>query len=91
MLEYVGVWMGSIFGARSYYILQLIFLIGTCINLELKWMKFSTFKKIENKGSTLLEHLRANIILAIMKIRNFTQKKKKALFMWFVGRKCLLK
>ena len=32
MLEYVGVWMGSVFGSRSHHTLQLIFVIGTCIN-----------------------------------------------------------
>ena len=32
MLEYVEVWMGSVFGARSHHTLQLIFVIGTCIN-----------------------------------------------------------
>ena len=32
MLEYVGVWMGSVFGSKSHHTLQLIFVIGTCIN-----------------------------------------------------------
>ena len=32
MLEYVGVWMGTVFGARSHHTLQLIFVIGTRIN-----------------------------------------------------------
>ena len=56
MLEYVGVWMGSVFVARSHHKLQLIFVIGTCINFirstpkpQNKINEIFNFKKNEKK------------------------------------------
>ena len=63
MLEYVRVWMGSVFGDRSHHTLQLIFVIGTCINFirstpkpQNKINEIFNIKKNE-KSSPLLEHL----------------------------------
>ena len=71
MLEYVRVWMGSVFGDRSHQTLQLIFVIGTCINFirstpkpQNKINEIFNIKKNEKKkkkGSPLLEHLHTNI------------------------------
>ena len=62
MLEYVEVWMGSVFGARSHHTLQLIFVIGTCINFirstpkpQNKINEIFNIKKMKKKGSTLLD------------------------------------